>query len=1041
MLNKIIRFSLNNRLVVLVASALLMLAGTYTATNMEVDVFPDLNAPTVVVMTEAKGMAPEEVERLVSFPVETALNGATDVRRVRSSSTTGFSIVWVEFNWGTDIYRARQIVSEKLSVVKDDLPSNVGNPTLGPQSSILGELMIIGLTADSTSLQDLRTLADWTIRPRLLSTGGVAQVTVIGGEIKEYQILLNPEKMKHYGIGLNEVIEVVTEMNQNAAGGVLYEYGNEYIIRGVLSTNKVSALGKAVIKTVNDIPILLENIADVQIGDKAPKLGIASNDGKPAVLMTITKQPATSTLDLTDKLDESLAELQQTLPADVKISTDIFRQARFIDNSINNVQKSLYEGGIFVVIILVIFLMNARTTVISLVTIPLALVFAILSLKFMGLTINTMSLGGMAIAIGSLVDDAIVDVENVFKRLRENRQKPKEEQKTVLTIVFEASKEVRMPILYSTLIIIASFVPLFFLSGMEGRMLAPLGVAFIMALIASTVVALTLTPVLCSYLLGKPRKGDKPEREPYIVRKVKIVYEKALKWALTHKKWVLGITGGVLVAAVIMFFTLGRSFLPPFNEGSFTISVSTMPGISLAESDKMGRIAENILLSVPEIQTVGRKTGRAELDEHALGVNVSEIEAPFILDKRSKDEVLAEIREKMKVLPGVNIEIGQPISHRIDAMLSGTRANIAIKLFGTDLNKMFLLGNQIKASVEGIEGIADLNVEQQIERPQLKIEPKREAMAKYGITLPEFGEIINVMLAGEVVSQVYEGNRSFDLTLKVNDDSRATADRIKNLIVDANGRMIPLGNIAEITSSTGPNTINRENVSRKIVISANVAGRDLRGVVNDIQKTVNEKIKLPEGYHIEYGGQFESEQAASQTLLITSIFSIMVIFLLLFAQFRSVTQSAVILLNLPLALIGGIFTIFFTGGIISIPAIIGFISLFGIATRNGMLLISRYNDLQDEGLSKFDSVIHGSLDRLNPILMTALSSGLALVPLALGGDLPGNEIQSPMAKVILGGLLTSTLLNGFIIPIMYLLTNKEIVREVMQDDLIINKQD
>lgn len=1034
MLNKIIKFSLNNRMVVLVASVLLMLAGTYTAMNMEVDVFPDLNAPTVVVMTEAKGMAPEEVERLVSFPVETALNGATDVRRVRSSSTTGFSIVWVEFNWGTDIYRARQIVSEKLSVVKDDLPSNVGNPTLGPQSSILGELMIIGLTADSTSLQDLRTLADWTIRPRLLSTGGVAQVTVIGGEIKEYQILLNPEKMKHYGVGLDEVINIVTEMNQNAAGGVLYEYGNEYIIRGVLSTNKVSLLGKAVIKTVNDIPILLENIADVEIGNKAPKLGIASNDGKAAVLMTITKQPATSTLDLTDKLDESLAELQQTLPADVKISTDIFRQARFIDNSINNVQKSLYEGGIFVVIILVIFLMNARTTVISLVTIPLALVFAILSLKFMGLTINTMSLGGMAIAIGSLVDDAIVDVENVFKRLRENRQKPKEEQKMVLTVVFEASKEVRMPILYSTLIIIASFVPLFFLSGMEGRMLAPLGVAFIMALITSTVVALTLTPVLCSYLLGKPRKGDKPEREPYVVRKLKTVYEKALKWALTHKKWVLGVTGGVLVAAVIMFFTLGRSFLPPFNEGSFTISVSTMPGISLEESDKMGRIAENILLSVPEIQTVGRKTGRAELDEHALGVNVSEIEAPFILDKRSKDEVLAEIREKLKVLPGVNIEIGQPISHRIDAMLSGTRANIAIKLFGTDLNKMFALGNQIKASIEDIEGIADLNVEQQIERPQLKIEPKREVMAKYGITLPEFAEIVNVMLAGEVVSQVYEENRSFDLTLKVNDDSRETADRIKNLIVDANGRKIPLGNIAEITSTTGPNTINRENVARKIVISANVAGRDLRGVVNDIQKTVNEEITLPEGYHIEYGGQFESEQAASRTLLITSIFSILVIFLLLYAQFKSINQSAVILLNLPLALIGGVFTIFFTTGVMSIPAIIGFISLFGIATRNGMLLISRYNDLVAEGYSKMESVIHGSLDRLNPILMTALTSGLALIPLALGGDLPGNEIQSPMAQVILGGLLTSTLLNGFIIPIMFLMINRKMVAaEVLED--------
>jgi len=1025
----------------LVSSVLLMLAGTYTAVNMEVDVFPDLNAPTVVVMTEAKGMAPEEVERLVTFPVETALNGATDVRRVRSSSTTGFSIVWVEFNWGTDIYRDRQIVSEKLSVVKDALPSNVGSPTLGPQSSILGEVMIVGLTADSTSLQDLRTLADWTIRPRLLSTGGVAQVTVIGGEIKEYQILLNPEKMKHYGIGMDEVISVVTEMNQNAAGGVLYEYGNEYIIRGVLSTNKASELGKAVIKTTNDIPILLETIADVKVGNKAPKLGIASNHGKAAVLMTITKQPATSTLDLTEKLDNSLADLQKTMPADVKIATDIFRQARFIDNSISNVEKSIYEGGFFVVIVLIVFLMNARTTIISLITIPLSLVFAILSLKYMGLTINTMSLGGMAISIGALVDDAIVDVENVFKRLRENRQKPLKKQKTVMTVVFEASKEVRMPILNSTLIIIASFVPLFFLSGMEGRMLAPLGVAFIAALIASTIVALTLTPVLCSYLLGKPRNGNKPEQEPYVIRKLKIVYEKTLRWSLIHQKWVLGVTGVVLIASIMVFFTLGRSFLPPFNEGSFTINVSTVPGISIEESDKIGRIAENILLSIPEVQTVARKTGRAELDEHALGVNVSEIEAPFILDKRSKDEVLAEIREKIKVIPGVNIEIGQPISHRIDAMLSGTRANIAIKLFGTDLNKMFTIGNQIKASIEGIEGVADLNVEQQIERPQLKIVPKREVLAKYGITLPEFGEIVSVMLAGEVVSQVYEGNRSFDLTLKVNDDSRATADRIKNLIVDANGRMIPLGNIAEVSSSTGPNTINRENVARKIVISANVAGRDLRGVVNDIQKTVNEKITLPEGYHIQYGGQFESEQAASRTLLITSIFSIMVIFLLLFAQFRSVTESIVILLNLPLALIGGVFTIYFTSGIISIPAIIGFISLFGIATRNGMLLISRYNDLQDEGLSKFDSVMHGSLDRLNPILMTALAAGLALVPLALGGELPGNEIQSPMAKVILGGLLTSTLLNGFIIPIMYLLTNRTIVREMMEDDEINEKQE
>lgn len=1037
MLNKIIKFSLNNRLVVLVASVLLMIGGTYTATNMEVDVFPDLNAPTVVVMTEAKGMAPEEVERLVTFPLETAVNGATDVRRVRSSSTTGFSIVWVEFNWGTNIYLARQIVSEKLAAVKDLLPSNVGNPTLGPQSSILGELMFVALTADSTSLQELRTIADWTIRPRLLATGGVAQVAVIGGEIKEYQILLSPEKMKHYGIGLNEVNQVVQKMNQNAAGGVLYEYGNEYIIRGVLSTNQIDALGKAVVKTVNDIPVLLENIAEVKIGNRAPKMGVASTRTKPAVLMTITKQPNTSTLGLTDKIDVALKELQKSLPADVKMETDIYRQERFINSSIDNVQKSLYEGAFFVIIVLFVFLMNVRTTVISLITIPLSLVTSILALKWMGLTINTMSLGGMAIAIGSLVDDAIVDVENVFKRLRENRNKPEAERKTVMSVVFDASKEVRMPILNSTLIIIASFVPLFFLSGMEGRMLAPLGISFIVALAASTVVALTLTPVLCSYLLGKTKKsGDSVESEPLVVLKLKKGYAKLLTWALWHKKIVLIVTGVVLVGSVALFSTLGRSFLPPFNEGSFTVNVSTLPGISLEESDNIGRMVERRLLTIPEIQTVGRKTGRAELDEHALGVNVSEVEAPFVLDKRTKEEVLAEIRAKVKDIPGANVEVGAPITHRIDAMLSGTRASIAIKLFGTDLNKMFSVGNQIKGAIEGVEGIADLNVEQQVERPQLKIEPKREVLAKYGITLPEFAEIVNVMLAGEVVSQVYEGNKAFDLTLKVNENSRETADKIRNLIVDAKGRKLPLSNIAEVTSSVGPNTINRENVARKIVISANVAGRDLLGVVTDIQRIVDKKIKLPEGYHVEYGGQFESEKAASRTLMITSIFSIFVIFLLLFNQFRSMTQSAVILLNLPLALIGGIVAISITGGVISIPAIIGFISLFGIATRNGMLLISRYNDLQNEGLSPVKSVMHGSVDRLNPILMTALSTGLALIPLAVGGDLPGNEIQSPMAIVILGGLFTSTLLNAFIIPIMYLLTNKKIVEEVITDDEI-----
>ena len=1030
MLNKIIGFSLQNRILVLVASVLLLIGGTYTAMHTEVDVFPDLNAPTVVIMTEANGMAAEEVEQLVTFPVETAVNGATGVRRVRSSSTNGFSVVWVEFDWDTDIYLARQIVSEKLAVVNESLPANVGKPTLGPQSSILGEMLIVGLTADSTSMLDLRTIADWTIRPRLLSTGGVAQVAVLGGDIKEYQVQLDPERMRHYGVTLSEVMNITREMNLNANGGVLYEYGNEYIVRGVLSTDKVDQIAKAVVRSngVSGAPILLEDIADVQIGAKLPKLGTASERGKHAVLLTVTKQPATSTLELTDKLEASLQDLQKNLPADVKVSTDIFRQSRFIESSIGNVQKSLLEGGIFVVIVLFLFLANIRTTVISLVTLPLSLIASILALHYMGFTINTMSLGGMAIAIGSLVDDAIVDVENVYKRLHENRLKPAGEQLPILEVVFNASKEVRMPILNSTLIIIVSFVPLFFLSGMEGRMLVPLGIAFIVALAASTVVALTVTPVLCSYLLGKEKtkKQSNENSDSAVARKMKQWYGSALTFVLGHKKGVLGGTIGLFVVALGCFFTLGRSFLPPFNEGSFTINISSLPGISLEESDKMGHRAEELLLSIPEIQTVARKTGRAELDEHALGVNVSEIEAPFELKDRSRSELVAEVREKLGTIVGANVEIGQPISHRIDAMLSGTKANIAIKLFGDDLNRMFTLGNEIKSAIQGIPGIADLNVEQQIERPQLVISPKREMLAKYGISLPEFSEFVNVCLAGEAVSQVYEKGKSFDLTVRVKDNLRDEMEKIRNLMIDTgDGQKIPLNYVAEIRSAMGPNTISRENVKRKIVISANVADRDLRSVVNDIQAQVDAQIKLPEGYHIEYGGQFESEQAASRTLALTSFMSIVVIFLLLYHEFRSVKESAIILINLPLALIGGVFALLITTGEVSIPAIIGFISLFGIATRNGMLLISHYNHLQqEEGYGVYDSVIRGSLDRLNPILMTALSSALALIPLALSGDLPGNEIQSPMAKVILGGLLTSTFLNGFIIPIVYLMMHR-----------------
>lgn len=1025
LLNGIIRFSLNNRMVILVIAALCLVAGIYSTMHTEVDVFPDLNAPTVVVMTEAEGMAPEEVERLVTFPIETAVNGATNVRRVRSSSATGFSIVNIEFDWGTDIYKARQIVSEKIAMVGADLPENVGNPTLGPQASILGELMIIGLTADTTSMQDLRTIADWTIRPRLLSTGGVAQVAVMGGDIKEYQILMDPGKMRRHGVSMDEVIYAVKGMNQNASGGTLYEYGNEYIVRGLLSTNDIDELKKAVVKTSeNGLPITLDAIADVRIGPKTPVLGVASNDGKPAVLLTVTKQPNTNTLALTGRLDNALDELKANLPADVKINSQIFRQSRFIDSSIDNVKKSLIEGAIFVIIVLFIFLMNWRTTIISLISIPLSIVFSLLAIRWMGLTINTMSLGGIAIAIGSLVDDSIVDVENVFKRLRQNREKPENERESVIKVVYEASKEVRMPMLNSTLIIIASFLPLFFLSGMEGRMLKPLGITFIISLMASTLVALTVTPVLSSFLLGS-QNSDKTGKEPTLVRWLKKYYEKALNWSVGHKKSLLFGVGALLAAAVVMFFTLGGSFLPAFNEGSFTISISTVPGISLEESDRMGRTAEELLLSIPEIKTVGRKTGRAELDEHAFGVNSSEFECPFELGKKTRKQLTEEVRQKLAVLPGVNIEIGGPISHRIDAMLSGTKANIAIKLFGSDLNKMYEIGQKIKTSISGVEGIADINVEQQVERPELNITPKREMLARYGISLPEFADVVKVMMEGEVVSTVYEGNRSFDLTLKVNDDARSSIERISDLAIDTgDGKKVPLSYVADIKSSAGPNTINRENVSRKLVVSCNATGGELAKAVGAIREKIAENIELPEGYHIEYGGQFESEERASKTIALVSIFSIFIIFMLLYGEFKNISQSLVVLLNLPLALIGGVLAIFFTDGILSIPAIIGFISLFGIATRNGMLLIDRYNVLASEGHSREEAVMIGSLDRLNPILMTAITSALALLPLALGGDLPGNEIQSPMAKVILGGLFSSTLLNGFVVPVIYLINSK-----------------
>ncbi len=818
MLNKIIQLSLRNRVVVIILAGLLLLAGTTVLLRMEVDIFPDLNAPTVVVMTEAPGFAPEEVEKLVTFPVETAVNGATDVRRVRSSSATGFSVVWVEFDWGTDIYRARQIVSEKLAAVAETLPPGVSTPVLGPQSSILGEIMIIGLTSDSTSMGDLRTLADRVIRPRLLAMGGVSQVSVIGGDIKEYQIKIEPERMRHYNVSLTEILDAASQVNANAGGGVLYEYGNEYIIKGDVNTSSVNAIGKSVVRSDERGTVLLEDVATVATGNKLPRIGVASERTKPAVLITVTKQPGTGTIALTERIEDELAVMRHTLPSDVNVSTDIFKQSDFIDNSISNLQQSLFEGSIFVIVILFFFLMNVRTTLISLIALPLSIIVTVLVLHFLGFSINTMSLGGIAIAIGSLVDDAIVDVENVYKRLRENRKLPEDKRRRTIDVVFEASKEVRMPIFNSSLIIIASFLPLFFLQGIEGRMLIPLGISFIVALIASTIVALTLTPVLCSYLLNNPGQ-EKLSNEPWATRKLKAAYSKALGFSFAHKKGVLIVTGALFALSIGLFFTLGRSFLPSFNEGSFTINVSSLPGISLDESDKIGRMAEEMILSVPEVKTVARKTGRAELDEHSLGVNVSEIEAPYKLDKRSREEVVRELRAKLSEIPGVNIEIGQPISHRIDAMLSGTEAQIAIKVFGDDLEKLYSLGTDIKKSISKIPGIVDINIEQQIGRPQLDLRPRREMLARYGIPVSKFVEFVDVALAGQVVSQVYENGLPYDLTVIVDDNLRNSMENISNLMIDSNQGKIPLSYVADIVSTTGPNTINRENVSRRIVIA------------------------------------------------------------------------------------------------------------------------------------------------------------------------------------------------------------------------------
>lgn len=1018
MINKIIKFSLSNKLFVLLGIILLVIGGYYSGRQMDVDVFPDLTAPSVVVMTDAEGMAAEEVERLVTFPIETAVNGATDVRRVRSVSSQGFSFVWVEFDWGADIFKARQIVSEKMVTLGGILPEGIV-PVLAPQSSVMGEILFIGLQADSTSMMDLRTLAEWVVKPTILATGGVSQVTIIGGDYKQYQIIADPVKMNSYGVTMDELESVGRTFSDNSSGGVARDFGNEYSLRGIARTNNLEELGSTFVKTTNGKPVVLSDVAELMIGS-AQKMGYASQNASPAVIISISKQPNINTLKVTENIEKNLADVMLSLPGDVKMDTKIFRQADFIEASVNNVGRALIEGAIFVVIILFFFLASFRTTVISVIAIPLSLLGTMIVLHFMGLNINTMTLGGMAIAIGSLVDDAIIDVENVYKRLRQNHLKPIPERRPVFTVVYEASKEIRASILNATFIIIAAFTPLFFLSGLEGRMLKPLGIAYIISLFMSLIVAMTVTPLMCKMMLSDDKYLNKKDKDSWLTRHLMFGYEKSLEWVLGHKRKIVFSTLGVFIVALALFFTMGQSFLPEFNEGSLTITTVTDPATSLETTNKLGQLIETELLKIPEVTSTARRTGRGELDEHSQPSFSAEIDVNFDLKKRKNSEFMADVRETLADIPGVASSVGQPLAHRIDHMVSGTSASIAIKLFGSDLSRLFMLGNQIKSSINGIEGLVDVSVEQQTETPEIQIRANRGMLARHGITIEEFNHFVEIAFSGQKLADIYEEQRSFDLVLRLDKEYTENIGLIKSALIDnGNGGKIPLEEVADIVSVGGPNTISRENVQRNIVISANVAGRDIKGVVNDIQQTVATSISLPEGYRIEYGGQFESAEKATRTLLVTSLLAIFVIFLLLYAEFRDTTLSAIVLLNLPLALIGGVLAIFFTSGIVSIPSIIGFITLFGIATRNGILLISRYKNLQEDGEPLHDTVLHGSVDRLNPILMTALTAALALIPLVINGDKPGNEIQSPMAVVVLGGLLSSTLLNIYIVPIVY----------------------
>jgi CzcA family heavy metal efflux pump len=994
----------------------LMIYGGYVALRTPVDVFPDLTAPTVTILTESHGLAPEEVESLVTLPIEAAMNGTAGVYRVRSNSAIGISIVFVEFELDTDIYRARQLVNEKLQQVR--LPAGVPAPVLGPISSTMGEIMLISMTSKTTSPMELRSIADWTVRPRLLGVTGVSQVMIIGGDTKQFQVLVDPAKLADYGVTLEQVVEAVTASNANAAGGFLELTNEEFLIRGRARVHTPEDLANSVITVRDKVPVLIRNVATVQAG-AALKRGDGSFNMQPAVVATIQKQPNANTLEVTEQIETTLAGLKATLPPDVTIDTKAFQQSDFINRAVGNVRTSIIEGGIMVTVVLFLFLWNFRTTFISLTAIPLSLITAILVMNYFNISINTMTLGGLAIAIGALVDDAIIDVENVFRRLKQNAHLPT--PAPVIDVIFRASSEIRNSILFATLIIVVVFLPLFSLGGFEGRMFAPLAFAYIISITASLVVALTVTPVLCYFLLGRSKLLH-DEKDSRLVAWMKRHYAHILNWTLRHPYKIIAASAAMLLVAAALFTFMGREFLPPFNEGTLNINANMPPGTSLQESNRIGNVIETVLHEVPEVVSTTRRTGRAELDEHAAGVNTSEIEVVTKEGDRSHAEFMEDVRQRLARIPGVEAEVGQPISHRIDHLLSGTRAQIAIKLFGPDLATLRTKAAEIRDQMGKVPGIVDLIVEPQVGVPQVQVNMDRQAAAAVGLRAEDLAETVDTAFNGHVASQVLEEQKTYDVLVRFDDSARDSVAAIGRTLIDTpTGVRVPIGQVAEVRVDQGPNTLNRENVQRRIIIQCNVAERDLGSVINDVRAAIGNNVQLPQGYFVQYGGQFEAQEKASRLITLLSIVAIGGIFLLLYVALKSARSAVLVMANLPLALIGGVVMVFLSGGTLSIASLVGFITLFGIATRNGIMLISHYTHLmQEEGVGFRDAIVQGSMERLSPILMTALVTGVGLIPLALGAGEPGKEIQQPMAVVILGGIVTSTFLNMIVIPALYL---------------------